>query len=99
MEVDDNEILRIVNNLKDYSNYGYDGIYNLLVKRAKNELNKPLTLIINQRINTGIFPEQLQLSKVKPFFKREIVRYFQTAAQSHCFLKFQKFLRTLFLYN
>ena len=70
MEVDDNEIMRIVNNLKNKSSYGYDCISNLLWKRAKNELIKPLTLIINQTINTGIFPEQLQISKVKPLFKK-----------------------------
>ena len=46
MEVDDNEIMRIVNNLKNKSSYGYDCISNLLLKRAKNELIKPLTLII-----------------------------------------------------
>ena len=47
MEVDDNEIMRIVNNLKNISSYGYDCISNLLMKRAKNELIKQLTLIIN----------------------------------------------------
>ena len=50
--------MRIVSNLKNNSNYGYDCLSNLLLKRAKNELIKPLTLIINQTINTGIFPEQ-----------------------------------------
>ena len=68
MEVDDNEIMRIVNNLKNKSSYGY--AINLLLKCAKNELIKPLTLIINQTINTGIFPEQLKISKVKPLFKK-----------------------------
>ena len=64
------KIMRIVNNLKNKSSYGYDCISNLLLKRAKNELIKPLTLIINQTINTGIFPEQLKISKVKPLFKK-----------------------------
>ena len=70
MEVDDNEIMRIVNNLKNKSNYGYDCISNLLLKRAKNELTKPLTLIINQTISTGIFPAQLKISKVKPLLNK-----------------------------
>ena len=70
MEVDDNKIMRIVNNLKNKSSYGYDCISNLVLKRAKNELIKPLTLIINQRISIGIFPEQLKISKVKPLFKK-----------------------------
>ena len=68
--MDDNEIIRIVNNLKNKSSYGYDCISNPLLKRAENELIKPLTLIINQTINTGIFPEQLKISEVKPLFKK-----------------------------
>ena len=36
----------------------------------KKESIKPLTLIINQTINTGIFPEQLKISKVKPLFEK-----------------------------
>ena len=99
MEVDDNKTMRIVNNLENKSSYGYDYISNLLLKCAKNELIKPLTLIINQTINTGIFPEQLKISKVKPLFKWEIALYFPTTAQSHCFLQFQKFWCTLFLNN
>ena len=69
MEIDDNEILRIINNLKNESSYGYDCLSNLLLKRAKKELIKPLTLIINQSINTGIFPE-LKFLKIKPLFKK-----------------------------
>ena len=69
MEIDDNEILRIINNLKNESSYGYDCLSNLLLKRAKKELIKPMTLIINQSINTGIFPE-LKFLKIKPLFKK-----------------------------
>ena len=47
MEVDDNEIMRIVSNVKNKLSYGYHCISNLLLKRAKRELIKPLTLIIN----------------------------------------------------
>ena len=61
MEVDDSEIMRIVNNLKNKSSFGYDCISNLSLKRAKNELIKPLTLIINQTINTGTFLEHLKI--------------------------------------
>ena len=40
MVVDDNEIIRIGNNLENKSSYGYDCISNLLLKRAKNDLIK-----------------------------------------------------------
>ena len=36
MEVDDNETMRIVNNLENISSYGYDYISYLLLKCAKN---------------------------------------------------------------
>ena len=49
MQIDDNEIMRIVNNLKNKSSYGYDCISNLLLKLANNEFIKPLTLIINEK--------------------------------------------------
>ena len=32
---------------------------------------KPLTLIINQSLLTGIFPEKLKIAKVSPFFKKD----------------------------
>ena len=36
---------------------------------ARCELVKPLTKIINQMLHTGIFPEQLKISKVLPLHK------------------------------
>ena len=40
------------------------------LKAIGNELSKPLTIIINQCILTGIFPDLLKIAKVKPIFKR-----------------------------
>ena len=55
--------------MKNKSSYGYDNISNKLIKSAKNVLIKPLTLIVNQCLHTGIYPSQLKLSRVKPLFK------------------------------
>ena len=44
-------------------------IENQLIKMAKNVLVKPLTIIINQMIVTGIFLDQLKISKVIPLYK------------------------------
>ena len=68
--VDENQINNIINNLKNKSSYGYDNISCVLLKKSKGILIKPLTLIINQSMNTGIFPDDLKISKVKPLFKR-----------------------------
>ena len=38
-------------------------------KLQKNVMAKPLTLMINQMLNTGIFPDKFKQSKVTPIFK------------------------------
>ena len=59
----------VTNKLKNISNCGYDNISNKNIKYAKNVLTKPLTLLVNQCLHTGIYPSQLKLSQVKPLFK------------------------------
>ena len=60
----------VINKLKNKSSYGYDTISNKHIKYARNILSRPLTLLINQCIHTGIYPDQLKLSRVKPLHKR-----------------------------
>ena len=38
------------------------------MKTAKKEFIKPLTIIINQMLHTGMFPEPLKVSKVVPLY-------------------------------
>ena len=59
----------VINKLKNKSSCGYDNISNKHIKYAKNVLTKPLTLLVNQCLHTGIYPSQLKLSRVKPLFK------------------------------
>ena len=59
----------VINKLKNTSSYGYDNISNKHIKYARNLLTKPLTLLINQCLHTGIDPSQLKLSRVKPLHK------------------------------
>ena len=62
-------ISNIINNLKNKAIYGYDKISNKLIKRAGPTLIKSLRLMVNQMLFTGIFPDSLKISKVKPLFK------------------------------
>ena len=55
--------------MKNKSNYGYDSISNKLIKSACQVLVRPLTLIVNQSLHTGVYSSQLKLSRVKPLFK------------------------------
>ena len=59
----------LIKKLKSKSSFGYDEISNNLIKHASSSLIKPLTLIVNQVLHTGIFPRQLKLSRVKPIYK------------------------------
>ena len=67
--VNEDCIGNIIKKLKSKSSYGYDEISNNLIKHASSSLVKPLTLIVNQVLHTGIFPRQLKTSRVKPVHK------------------------------
>ena len=69
-KLSEKEIIEIIDSLKPKSSYGTDGISNKLLKFIKYEIAKPLTLIINQSFQTGIFPNQLKIAKVIPLFKK-----------------------------
>ena len=49
---------------------GPGGISSKLLKRIKGVLVDPLTVIINQSLCTGGFPDNLKLAKVVPLFKK-----------------------------
>ena len=59
-----------INKLKNKNPSGVDEISNKLLKAIGTELSKPLAIIINQCLLTGIFPDLLKIAKVKPLFKR-----------------------------
>ena len=45
------------------SSSGYNVFYNKIIKAIKNEISKPLTLIINQMLESGI-------AKIIPLYKK-----------------------------
>ncbi len=49
----------------------FDGISTKLVKQIKLITVEPLTAIINQMINTGIFPDLLKIAKISPIYKKD----------------------------
>ena len=62
--------MEILNNLKPKPSCGYDGISSTSLKTCKLELCKSLTLISNQTLSTGIFPDSLKVAKVIPLYKK-----------------------------
>ena len=55
---------------------GYDNISTKLLKEIENDISRPLSIIINQSLCTGIFPDKLKIAKVIPLYKKDDDRSF-----------------------
>ena len=66
----DDEALKKLNSLCTKTSSGYDGIPTHLLKFLSPALIRPLPLIINQSLITGIFPDKLKIATVVPFYKK-----------------------------
>ena len=64
------DVLQLINNMDNKSSSGHDGISNRILKSIKNIICKPITLIINQMIETGVFPTSLKTAKTIPLYKK-----------------------------
>ena len=60
----------MIDKLPSKTSSGVDGISTNLLKDIKYVISKPLTLIINQCLETGIVPYTLKVDKVIPILKR-----------------------------
>ena len=69
--IDENATIKAIDYIENKSSSGHDGISNILLKYVKLEISKPLTLIINQMITTGIFFDSLKIAKIIPIYKKE----------------------------
>ena len=61
----------VINSLINKSSIGIDGISTILLKCIAPSIIKPLTLIINQIMKTGVFPNKMKLAKVIPICKKD----------------------------
>ena len=60
----------MIDKLPSRTSSGVDGISTNLLKDIKYVISKHLALIINQCLETGIFPSTLKVEKVIPILKR-----------------------------
>ena len=63
--------LSIIDSLKPKTSCGIDEISNKTLKYLKNVIAALLTIIINQMLNSGIFPDALKVSKVISLYKKD----------------------------
>ena len=68
-QISEEAVMEVLNNLKQKLSCGHDGISSRLLKASKTVVCKPLTLIINQTLTSGIFPDTLKIAKIIPLFK------------------------------
>ena len=65
------DIEKIIRNLRPKSSTGCDNISTKLLKEIENVVSRPLSIIINQSLCTGIFPDKLKIAKVIPLYKKD----------------------------
>ena len=68
--IDEETVRKTIQNLPSKNSCELDGISSKLIKIIEPAIIKPLTLLINQVLNTGIFPDELKIAKVIPLFKK-----------------------------
>jgi len=65
----EDEVKKIILNLKDKCSSGHDNISPKLLKQCAKELTPLITLLINKAITEQIYPDVLKIAKVLPIYK------------------------------
>ena len=60
----------MIKNVKLSNSKGHDGKSSDLLKLLGNAISKSITLIINQSLRTGIFPDKLKIASHPDFLER-----------------------------
>ena len=68
-KVSELKLCKIVNNMKPKKSCGLDGISNTLLKRIMPVIKTPLCHVVNQSLQSGIFPDFMKTAKVIPLYK------------------------------
>jgi hypothetical protein len=64
------EIDKIIHSIKSKDSSGYDEISSKILKISAHYVLSPLTFIFNKILTTGVFPERMKFSEVKPLYKK-----------------------------
>ena len=69
--IDENHAAKVLSSLQTKNSSGHDGVSMQLLKLLSPALLKPLTIVINQLLLTGIFPDKHRIAKVVPLHKKD----------------------------
>ena len=67
-----------------------DDVGNYIIKRVAKKIVKPLTLIFNVSISTGVVPNKLKIAKIIPIYKKARYRNIFELPPSVTFTRFFK---------
>ena len=93
--VDVKYLSKIIKELPNKTSVGHDGISTKLCKTIEASVLKPITFIINQALETGIFPQKLKIAKVSLIYKKVITKYLVITDPYPFYQTYLKFLKKL----
>ena len=70
-EIPENHVLNLLCGLDSKKATGIDGISSRILKLSANVIAPSLSLIFNQIISTGIFPNDWKIARITPIFKSD----------------------------
>jgi hypothetical protein len=71
------EINKIIQSLKTKDSHGYDEISSRILKISTPCILSPLTYIFNKVLHSGIFPDRMKFSVIKPLHKKGTTKEFE----------------------
>ena len=98
-EIEEYTVKRIINNLPNKSSCGFDGFSTKLLKLIEPAITKSLTLLSNQVLTTGVFPDKLNIAKLIPIYKKVRQQYFIIIDLYLFYQLSQKYWNKLFIIN
>ena len=94
--VDDQSIIRTVQNCKNKMSTDYNDINMLMVKKIITQIVRPFVHICNISFQTGVFPDKMKISKVVPLFKSGEKNVFTNYRPISLLPQFSKMLEKLY---
>ena len=95
-KINESYISDIIDQFKLKNSAGYDRISMKLLKLIKVPLIKPLTIVTNQSLSTGVFPDKLKIAKITPIFKKNNIQHIENYRPISVLSVFSKIIEKLY---
>ena len=93
------DIANVIDRLYAKLSYGIDGIFTVLLKRVNDAVIEQLTIIVNETLSTGIFPDRLKFAKIIFLLKNEENTLLTNYRRISLFSTFSKIIERIIFIN